>query len=89
VDTVEVVEEPGQMDGKGNPEMGVNGHSTVCDGYDLREGAAASKHLRAEGCRRGSEAVPKLVRLGARYAMTNWRTARAKGTSWSDELRAL
>jgi hypothetical protein len=86
---VEVAEEPGRMDGQGNLEVGVDGHSTVCDGYGLREGAGASKHLRAEGCRRGSEAVPKLVRLGARYAMTNWNTARAKGTSWSDDLRAL
>ena len=63
-----MVQEPGELDGKGSPEVGVDGPGTMCDGHGLPDEAGALRHLQMEGCRRGQEAVPKLVRLGARDA---------------------
>ncbi len=80
-DLLDVAQEPGELDGEGSPEVGVDGLGTVCDGHGLRDEAGASRHLRAEGCRGGQETVPKLVRVGARDARANRRTARADGPS--------
>ena len=88
-DAVDVAQEPGELDGEGNPEVGVDGPGTVCDGHGLRDEAGASRDLRAEGCRGGQEAVPKLVRLGAGDEGTNRRTARADGPSRPDGRGAL
>jgi len=76
-----VAQEPGELDGKGSPKVGVDGPGTMCDGHGLRDEAGASRYLRTKGCRGGQEAVPKLVRLGAGDAATNRRTARADGPS--------
>ncbi len=86
---VDVAQEPGELDGEGNPEMGVDGPGTVCDRHGLRDKAGASRHLRAEGRRGGQEAVPELVSLGARDAGTNRRTPRADGSSGPDGREAL
>ena len=80
-DAVDVAQEPGELDGKGSPEVGVDGPGTMCDGHGLPDEAGASRPLPAEGCRGGQEAVPKLVCLGAHDAGTNRRTARADGPS--------
>ena len=80
-DALNVAQEPGELDGKGSPEVGVDGPGTVRNGHGLRVEAGASRHLRVEGCRGCQEAVPKLVRLGARDAGRNRRTARANGPS--------
>ncbi len=88
-DAVDVAQEPGELDGEGNPEVGVDGPGTVCDGHGLRDEAGASRDLRAEGCRGGQEAVPKRVRLGAGDAGANRRTARADGPSCPDGRRAF
>jgi hypothetical protein len=42
---VDVAEEPGELDGKGGPEVGVDVPGTVCDGNGLRDEAGASRHL--------------------------------------------
>ena len=42
---VDVAEEPGEVDGKGDPEVGVGGPRTVCDGNGLRDKAGALRHL--------------------------------------------
>ncbi len=88
-DAVDVAQEPGELDGEGNPEVGVDGPGTVCDGHSLRDEAGASRHLRAEGCRGGQEAVPKRVRLGACNAGTDRGFARADGAHSPDDRRAL
>ena len=64
-DALDVAQEPGELDGKGSPEVRVDGPGTMCDGHGLPDEAGASRHLRAEGCGGGQEAVPKLVCLGA------------------------
>jgi hypothetical protein len=79
----------GELDGKGSPQVGVDGPGTVCDGHGLRDEAGAARHPRAEGRRGGQEAVPKLVRLGAGDEGTNRRTARADGPSCPDARRAF
>ena len=62
---MDVAQEPGELDGKGSPEVAVDGPETVSDGHGLRDEAGAPRHLRRGGCRGGQEAVPKLVRPGA------------------------
>ncbi len=86
---VDVAQEPGELDGEGNPKVGVDGPGTVCDWHGLRDEAGASRHLRAEGCRGGQEAVPKLVCLGAGDAWTDRGFARADGAHSPDDRRAL
>jgi len=81
---LDVAQEPGEPDGKGRPEVGVDGPGTMCDGHGSPDEAGASRYLRAEGCQGGQKAVPKLVRLGARDAGANRRTARADGPSCPD-----
>ncbi len=88
-DALDVAQEPGELDGKGSPKIGVDGPGTMCDWHGLPDEAGASRHLRAEGCRGGQEAVPKLVCLGARNAGTNRRTARADGPSCPDGRGSL
>ena len=44
-DAVDVAEEPGELDAKGGPQVGVDGPGTVCDGHGLRDEAGASRHL--------------------------------------------
>jgi hypothetical protein len=51
------------------------GLGTVRDGHGLGDDAGASRHIRADECRGGKEAVPKLVSLGASDARVNRRTA--------------
>jgi len=67
----------------------VYGSGRVRDGHGRRDEAAASRHLRAEGCRGGQRAVPNLVLLGASDTGANQRTARADGPSYTDDRRAL
>ena len=88
-DALDVAREPGGMDGKGSPEMGVDGHATMCDGHGLPAEAGVSIHLRAGGCRGRRKAVPKLLRLGLRYAGLNRKTLRADGPSCQDGGRSL
>jgi hypothetical protein len=47
-----VAEEPGELDGEGNPEVGVDGSGTVCDEHGLRGEASAARYLPMEGCGR-------------------------------------
>ncbi len=86
---MDVADEPGELDGEGGPEVGVDGSGTVCDRHGLRVGAGSSRYLRAERCRGGQEAVSKLVRLGACDAGANRRTARADGPSCPDSRGAI
>ena len=76
---MDVAQEPGELDGKGSPEVGVDGPGTIWDGRGLRDEAGASGHLRADGCWGGQEPVPELVRSGAHYAGAHWGTVRADG----------
>jgi hypothetical protein len=50
-----------------------------CDGHGLRDEAGASRYLRMEGRRGRQENVLELVRLGARDAEANRRTALVNG----------
>ena len=61
--------------------MGFGGAQTVCDRHGLRDEAGALRHLQAEGCRGGEEALLKLVRVATSYAGAKRRTARADGPS--------
>jgi hypothetical protein len=69
--------------------MGVDGPGRVCDGHGLQDEAGASRHLRIEGCRRGLEAILKLLCLDACNAGTDQRFARADGAHNSDDRRAI
>ncbi len=40
--TVDVAQEPGELDGEGNPKVGVDGPRTACDGHGLPGEAGAS-----------------------------------------------
>ena len=46
-DALDVAQEPSELDGKGSPEVGVDGPGTMCDGHGLPDEAGASRHLRA------------------------------------------
>ena len=72
-----MAQEPNKLDGEGDPQVGVDGSGTVCDGHGLRDEAGASRHLPIEGCGRSLKAVPEMVGLGARDAGRNRKTARA------------
>ncbi len=61
---MEVAQEPGKLDGEGDPQVGVDGPGTVRDGHGLRDEAGASRHLPMEGRRGRQETVRDLVRLG-------------------------
>ena len=76
---MDVAEEPGELDGEGNPEVGVDGSGTVCNGHGLRDEAGASRYLPMEGCGRSQEAVRKLVRVGPSDAGADPGVARADG----------
>ena len=40
-----MAEEPGELNGEGDPEVGVDGSATVCDGHGQRDEAGASRYL--------------------------------------------
>ncbi len=61
------------------PEVEFDAPRTVRNGHGLQDEAGASRHLQVKGCLRDQEDVPKLLRLGARDALANRRTARAYG----------
>ena len=84
-----MAEEPGKLDGEGNPEVGVDGSGTVCNGHSLRDEAGASRYLPMEGCGRSQEAVRELVRVGPGDEGTNREVARTDGPCRSDDRRAL
>ena len=84
-----MAEEPGELDGEGGPEVGVDGSGTVCDWHGLRDEAGASRYLPMEGCGRSQEAVRELVRVGPGDEGTNRGVARADGPCRSDDRRAL
>ena len=42
-DALDVAQEPGELDGKGNPEVGVDGPETMYDGHGLPDEAGASR----------------------------------------------
>ncbi len=88
-DAVDVAEEPGELDGEGNPEVGVDGSGTVCNGHGLRDEAGASRHLSMEGCGRSQEAVRELVRVGPGDEGTNRGVARTDGPCRSDDRNNL
>ena len=72
-----MAEEPGELDGEGGPEVGVDGSGTVCNGHGLRDEAGALRYLPMEGCGRSQEAVRELVRVGPSDVGTNRGVARA------------
>ena len=84
-----MAEEPGELDGEGNPEVGGDGSGTVCDGHGLRDEAGASRYLPMEGCGRSQEAVRELVRVGPSDAGADRGVARVDGTCRPDDRRAL
>ncbi len=49
-DALDVAQEPGELDGKGSPKVGVDGPGTMCDGHGLTNEAGGSRYLWAEGC---------------------------------------
>ncbi len=84
-----MAEEPGELDGEENPEVGVDSSGTVCDGHGLRDEAGASRYLPMEGCGRSQEAVRELVRVGPGDEGTNRGVARTDGPCRPDDRRAL
>ena len=84
-----MAEEPGELDGEGGPEVGIDGSGTVCDWHGLRNEAGASRYLPMEGCGRGQEAVWGLVRVGPGDEGTNRGVARIDGPCRPDDRRAL
>ncbi len=42
---MDVAKEPGELVGKGGPEVGVDVPGTVCDGHGLPDEAGASRYL--------------------------------------------
>ncbi len=42
---VNVAQEPGELIFEGNPEVGANGHGTLCDWHRLPDDAGASRQL--------------------------------------------
>ena len=48
-----MTQEPGELEGKGGPEVGIDRREMVCDGLGLRDESGASRHLGMEGCRLG------------------------------------
>ncbi len=85
---MDVAQEPSELDGEGDPQVGVDVPGTVRDGYGLRDEAGASRYLPMDGCGRSQEAVRELVRLGPGDEGTNRRVARAHGASGPDDRRA-
>jgi hypothetical protein len=63
-----MAQEPGELDGEGNPELGFDGPGTVCDRHGLGVEARFLRHLRMKGCPGGQKTAPELVCLGAREA---------------------
>ena len=57
--------------------------------HRLKDEPRALRHLRIKYRRRGKEAVPKPMRLGARYARENGRTAQGNGPNAPDCREAL
>lgn len=80
-----MAQELGKLDGERSSEVGIAGLGTVADEHGLRDEAGTLRHLQAEGCRRGQEAVSRMVGLGARDARANRRTVRANGLSCPDD----
>ncbi len=70
-------------------KWGADAPATMRDGKGVQDVDGASCHPRMEGCRRGKEVVPKLVRLGERDARVDRKIARAAGPSGRDGRRAL
>ena len=83
-----MAQEPSELDGEGNPEVGVDGSGTVCNGHGLRDEAGASRHLSLEGRRGRQETVRELVRLGEGDEGAGRGVARAHGASCPDDRRA-
>jgi hypothetical protein len=81
-------EEPRELDGEREPQVGVDVLGTVRDGYGLRDEAAASRHLSIEGRRGPQENVRELVGLGKGDEGAGWGVARAYGVSGPDDRRA-
>ena len=84
-----MAEEPGELDGEGGPEVGVDGLGTVRDGHGLRDEAGASRHLRMEGRRGRQDTVRQLVPVGPGDAGKNRRTAQADGPSGPDDRESF
>ncbi len=82
---MDVAEEPGEMDGEGGREVGVDGSGTVCDGHGLQDEAGASRYLSIEGCGKSQEAVRKPVRVGSGGEGADQGVARADGPCRADD----
>jgi hypothetical protein len=74
-----LAEEPGELDGEGNPEVGVDGFGTVFNGHGLRDEVGASKYLPVEGCGRSQKAFREMVRVGPGDEGPNRGVARTDG----------
>ena len=86
---MDVAQEPSELDGEGDPQVGVDVPETVRDGYGLRDEAGASRHLSMEGRRGRQENVRELVRLGEGDEGAGRGVARAHGASGPDGRRAF
>jgi hypothetical protein len=60
---VDMDQEPSELDGEGDPQVGVHVPGTLRDGAGLRDEAGASRHPLMEGRQGRQENVGKLVRL--------------------------
>ncbi len=63
--------DPGQLDGEGSPEIGVDDPGTVCGGDCQGDEAGTSRHPIAAGLWGRQETVRQLVRVGASDAGRN------------------
>ena len=86
---MDVAQEPSELDGEGDPQVGVDVPGTVRDGHGLRDEAGASRYLPMERCGRSQEAVRELVRVGPGDEGANRGVARADGPCRTDDRRAL
>ncbi len=61
---MDAAQEPSELDGEGDPQVGVDVPGTVRDGYGIRDEAGVSRHLSMEGRRGRQETARELVLVG-------------------------
>ncbi len=84
-----LVQEPGQLEGEVVPQMGIDGPETVCEGHDLRNEAGGSRYLRTEGHRGREETVRQRVCVGASDTGVHRGVGQADGPSCPYDRRTL
>jgi len=72
-----MAQEPGEQDGKADPEVGVDGRGAGRQGHQQLNQAGTARHLPIAGSRRGQQDIREQVREGTRDVRANRRTARA------------